>query len=181
MFLIAFWSQKQSKIEESSLESMEKELESHLQEEPKLWSFIVLLQNQIMSARRENKERNLTWRIQEDSNYWTQIEHLWSPFYAYYMSFRSLWSQESNALNGVRIRVEMKKLLPLESNCTKLKTDFTAAKSQSASYEINLWLRNGDFQLAKFYSPCCMLRNPSECFQIFATDSFRFFLQIFVV
>ena len=73
--MIAFWSPKQSKIEESSIESMAKQLEAHLYEEPKLWSFIVLCQKQIMNARRENKERNLTWRIQEDSNCWTHLEH----------------------------------------------------------------------------------------------------------
>ena len=75
MFLIAFWSPKQSKIEESSIESMAKQLEAHLHEEPKLWSSIVLCQKQIMNARRESKERNLTCRIQEDSNCWTHLEH----------------------------------------------------------------------------------------------------------
>ena len=44
----------------------------------------------------------------------------WSPFYAYYMSFRSLGSQESNASNNVRIRAEKKKLWPFEDNYTKL-------------------------------------------------------------
>ena len=28
-----------------------------------------------MNARRESKERNLTWRIQEDNNCWTLLEH----------------------------------------------------------------------------------------------------------
>ena len=37
-------------------------MEAHFHEEPKLWSFIVLCQKQINNARRENKERNLTWR-----------------------------------------------------------------------------------------------------------------------
>ena len=67
----------------------------------------------------------------------------WSPFYAYYMLFRILGSQESNALNSVQIRAEMKKLWPLEDNHAKLKGNF-------ASCEINLFLRNGDFQFAKF-------------------------------
>ena len=75
VFLIAFWSPKQSKIEESSIESLAKQLEAHLHEEPNLWSFIVLCQKQIMNAKRRNKERNLTWRIQEDSNCWTLLEH----------------------------------------------------------------------------------------------------------
>ena len=75
MFLIVFWSSKQSKIEESSIESLAKQLEAHLHEEFKLWSFVVLCQKQIMNARRESKERNLTWRIQEDRNCWTLLEH----------------------------------------------------------------------------------------------------------
>ena len=32
-----------------------------------------------MNARREIKERNLTWRIQEDSNCWTLLEHFLEP------------------------------------------------------------------------------------------------------
>ena len=34
----------------------------------------------------------------------------WSPFYVYYMLFRILGSQESNALNNAQIRAKMKKL-----------------------------------------------------------------------
>ena len=41
---------------------MEKQMEAHLQEESKLWSFIVLCQKQIMNVRRRSKERNLIWR-----------------------------------------------------------------------------------------------------------------------
>ena len=48
----------------------------------------------------------------------------WSPFYAYYMSFRSSGIQKSNALNGVQIRAEMKKLRLFEENYTKLKGHF---------------------------------------------------------
>ena len=33
-----------------------------------------------MNARRESKERNLTWRIQEDSNCWTLLEHFLEHF-----------------------------------------------------------------------------------------------------
>ena len=52
----------------------------------------------------------------------------WSPFYAYYMLFRILGSQESNALNSVQIGAETKKLWPLENNRTKLSENFAAAK-----------------------------------------------------
>ena len=54
---------------------MAKKIKAHLQEESKLWSFEVLCQKQIMNARRESKERNLTWRIQEDSNCWRHFEY----------------------------------------------------------------------------------------------------------
>ena len=172
VFLIAFLSPKQSKIGESSIESMPKQMEAHLHEEPKLWSFRVLCQKQIMNARRENKERNLTWRIQEDKNCWTHLEHFLESISCILMSFWSSGSQESNASNGTQIRAELKKLWPLEANRTKLKANFVAAKSQCASCEISLVVRNGDFQLAKSHSPCCMLQNPPKCFQIFATDSF---------
>ena len=38
-----------------------------------------------MNARRESKERNLTWSIQEDRNYWTLFEHFMkSIFYILY-------------------------------------------------------------------------------------------------
>ena len=52
----------------------------------------------------------------------------WSPFYTYYISFRSLGSQKSNALNSVQIGAETKKLWPLENNRTKLSENFAAAK-----------------------------------------------------
>nr|CAN70070.1 hypothetical protein VITISV_007957 [Vitis vinifera] len=58
------------------------------------------------------------------------------------MLFRSLGSQESNTLNGAQIRAELKKLWPLESNRTKLKANFAATKSQCASCEISLVVRN---------------------------------------
>ena len=51
-----------------------------------------------------------------------------SPFYAYYVSFRSLGSQESNASNNMQIRAEMKKLWPLEENRTKLKGNFASCE-----------------------------------------------------
>ena len=40
---------------------MEKQMEAHLQEESKLWSFVVLCQKQIKNARKI-RERKLTWR-----------------------------------------------------------------------------------------------------------------------
>ena len=53
-----------------------------------------------------------------------------SPFYTYYIPFRSSGSQESNSLNGVQIRVETKKLWSLQENCTKLKENFAQCESR---------------------------------------------------
>ncbi|KAL6332443.1 hypothetical protein AAG906_008033 [Vitis piasezkii] len=54
--------------------------------------------------------------------------HIWStsssPFYTYYIPFRSSGSQESNASNGVQIGVETKKLWSLQENCTELSGNF---------------------------------------------------------
>ena len=103
-----------------------------------------------------------------------------SPFYAYYMLFQRSGSQESNASNGVQIGAQMKKLWLFEDNCTKLKDNF-------ASCEITKFnLRNQPFLAKQTLSACEIfashfynLQNPSVCSQIFATDSFRFFLQDF--
>ena len=91
------------------------------------------------------------------------------------MLFQSSGSHQSNASNGSQIGVEMKKLEPLEADHIKLKANFVAVKSQGDRCEMGPWLRNGDLQLAKFHSHLAGLRNPPECFQIFATDTFRFF------
>ena len=74
----------------------------------------------------------------------------WSPFYSYYMSFRSLRSQESNASNGVQIGAEMKKLWPLEDNCTKLKDNFASCEITKCK------LRNQSF-LAKWTLSACKI------------------------
>ena len=54
--------------------------------------------------------------------------HIWSTFsssfYTYYIPFRSSGSQESNASNGVQIRVETKKLWSLQENWTELSGSF---------------------------------------------------------
>ena len=66
----------------------------------------------------------------------------------------------------------MKKLEPLEADHTKLKANFAGCEMVC---KINRWLRNGVLQLVKFRSHLARLRNPPKCFQIFATDIFRFF------
>ena len=60
--------------------------------------------------------------------------HIWSnslsPFYTYYIPFRSLGSQESNSSNGIQIRVETKKLRSLQENCAELKGKFRTPQSK---------------------------------------------------
>ncbi|KAL6310854.1 hypothetical protein AAG906_036897 [Vitis piasezkii] len=53
-----------------------------------------------------------------------------SPFYTYYISFRSSGSQESNASNSVQIGVETKKLWSLQENCTELKENFAPCETR---------------------------------------------------
>ena len=47
-----------------------------------------------------------------------------SPFYTYYIPFRSSVSQESNASNGIQIGVATKKLWSLQKNYTELSGNF---------------------------------------------------------
>ena len=55
------------------------------------------------------------------SHFWSTF---WSPIYAFYMSFRSSGSQQSNASNGAQFRVETRKLQPLQVNHSELKEAF---------------------------------------------------------
>ena len=62
----------------------------------------------------------------------------WSSNYAYYISFQSSGSQESNALNGLQIRAEMKKLWPFEDNYVNLKGHFETISNSTCEFEIQL-------------------------------------------
>ena len=123
---------------------MAKQMEAHLQDESKLWSFLVLFQkpNQECKEEKQREESN-----KKKSKRTETVGHIsttfWSPFYAYYISFRSLGSQESNALNGAQIRAEMKKLWPLEDNRTKLKGNIASCEITKCR------LRNHKVQAAK--------------------------------
>ena len=50
------------------------------------------------------------------SNFWSTF---WSPFFACYIPFESLGSQESNTSNRVWFGAEMRKIWPSEDNCIK--------------------------------------------------------------
>ena len=108
---------------------MVKKMEANLQEESKLQSFVVLFQkpNQECKKEKQREESNMkkTKRI-------ATVGHIlntsWSPFYVYYMLFRILGSQESNASNGVQIGAEMKKLWALEDNRAQPKDNFASCE-----------------------------------------------------
>ena len=104
------------------------------------------------------------WKTEESKKKFKRIENLgnilstsWSPFPAYYMSFRSLGSQKSNASNGARIGVETKKLWPFEDNHAKLsefrcETPLWHTSSISQLHPLISQLRNGLQNGLKKYS-----------------------------
>nr|CAN69992.1 hypothetical protein VITISV_039897 [Vitis vinifera] len=70
------------------------------------------------------KDANFVWDpggIQHEGHIWSTFS---SPFYTYYIPFRSLGSQKSNTSNGVQIGVETKKLWSLQENWTELSGNF---------------------------------------------------------
>ena len=101
-------------------------MEAHLHEESKLWSFVVLFQSQSRMQEGKKEKSNMKFKMTETFGY--ILSTSWSLFHAYYISFRSSRSQESNASNSVQIRAETKKLWPFEDNCIKLCENFAAAK-----------------------------------------------------
>ena len=145
MLLIAFGSPKQSKIEGELYIIHGKANGSSF-----TWKIQALeLYSPLPKANQECKEE----KQREESNMKKSkmiatIGHIlitsWGPLYSYYMLFRSSGSQESNALNCVQIRAEMKKLWPLEDNRTKLKDNFASCEITKVN------LGNEHFQLAKF-------------------------------
>ena len=98
------------------------------------------------------------------------------------MLFQSLGSQESDALNGMQIRAKMKKLWPLEDNCTKLKDNFASCEITKCK------LQNQPF-LAKWTLSACDIftGHVASCeIHLCAPKYLRptlldFFLQTFVV
>ena len=132
-----------------------------------------------MNARRERKERNLTWRIQEDSNCWTLLDtfgelpgvhfmHTIFRFEAQEVSNPTLQKVHDSKLKWRRYS----RWKPIKPSWRPISQ---AVKWQEEGYKISLWLPNGDLQLAKFHSHLACLRNSPECFEIFAIDTFRFF------
>ena len=110
-------------------------MEAHLHEESKLWSFVVLCQSQSRMQGGKWEKSNMK-KFKRIATIGHILSTSWSLFHVYYISFRSSGSQESNALNGVWIGVEMKNLWPFEDNCIKLCENF-AAQSPFRSCEMS--------------------------------------------
>ena len=183
VFLIVFWSPKQSKIEESSIESLEKQLEAHLHEEPNIWSFIVLCQKQIMNARRESKERNLTWRIQEDNNCWTHLEHFLESILCILYVFSKLRK------SGIQRFKQCANWSWNEKVIIVIRSQSHQAKGQFRSCEVTRCLLRNQPLATKWRPSACEISQPilHACeIHLSASRYLRsilldFFLQIFVV
>ena len=132
-----------------------------------------------MNARRESKERNLTWRIQEDSNCWTLLEHLLElnlcmlyvvlklrksaiqPFKRYTIWS---WNEEVGAIGS--------RLHQAKGQFCRLPNHKRMAAKSAFGCEI---ISQPSCSFAKFRSHFVHLRNSLECFQIFATNIFLIF------
>ena len=94
-------------------------MEAHLHEQFKLWSFVVLCQSQSRMQGGKREESNMKkFKRMETVGHILSTSR--SPFHAYYISFPSSGSQESNSSNGVQIGVETMKLWPFVDNRAKL-------------------------------------------------------------
>ena len=86
-------------------------------------SFSVLIAFLIIKTSQEKERSKEKMKKTEDSNC-SLPSHFWStsrsPFSTCYIPFQISRSQESNALNRVRFRAEMRKIWPSEDNCSKL-------------------------------------------------------------
>ena len=166
--LIAFLSPKQSKIEESSLESMEKQWKAQKHEEPKLWIFKVLCHKQIRNARRGSKEKSAMKQF-----------------------LMTIMSATFGALPGVQFMYAICCFEAQEVDNPMLQTvhnlelkwmSYSHWKPITSSWrqishgcEISLRLRNGVLFAAKFCSPLARLRNFPEASRYLRPTFFEIF------
>ena len=119
------------------------------------------------------KERTMEKRKTEDSSC-SLLSHFWStsrsPFSTCYIPFQSSGSQESNASNRVRFGAEMRKIFPLEDNCSKL--------MRNSHNTFSLCERCAKFahHLPNSHSPCVV-----RIFLCFCQLHFRYFLLYFLM
>ena len=82
------------------------------------------------------KHEHKQWRRgkQSEENSYSLLSHFWSTsrslFFACYIPFESLGSQESNASNRVWFGAKMRKIWPSEDNCIKLRDNFARWKAR---------------------------------------------------
>ena len=109
MFLIAFLSPKQSKIEGELCIIHGKANGSPFTGRIQALELCSPLPkaNQECKEEKQREESNMK-KFKRMATVGHILSTSWSPFYAYYMSFRSSGSQESNASNNAQIRAEMK-------------------------------------------------------------------------
>ena len=90
------------------------------------------------------KHEHKQWRRgkQSEENSCSLLSHFWSTswslFFAYYIPFECLGSQESNASNRVWFGAEMRKIWPSEDNCIMSNDQF---RKVIASKVLSSWLR----------------------------------------
>ena len=115
------------------------------------------LYSPLPKANQESKERNLTWRIQEDRNCWT--------YFKYFLESISFILYVVLKLGKSRIqRFKWCENWSWNEGVIAIGSQSHQVEGQFRSCEISLWLRNEDLQLAKFRSHLACLRNPPECF-----------------
>ena len=75
-----------------------------------------------MQGEKQGEEENRVKKT-EDSSF-SLLSHFWStfrsPFSKFYIPFQISGSQESNASNHVQFGAKMRKIWPLEDNCSRL-------------------------------------------------------------
>ncbi|RVW81841.1 hypothetical protein CK203_050822 [Vitis vinifera] len=80
-----------------------------------------------MQGEKQGERKNRVKKTEDSSC--SLLSHFWStfqsPFSTCYIPFQSSGSQESNASNRVQFGAEMRKLQPLEDDCSKLKEGFS--------------------------------------------------------
>ena len=153
VFLIAFLSPKQSKIEGELCIIHGKENGSSF-----TWRIqdLELLSplpkpNQECKEEKQREESNMN-KFKRRASVGHISSTFWSPFYIYYIFFRRSGSQKSNALNGVQIGTEMKKLWPFEDNRTKLKDNFTSCEITNSACKIKVQFAKWTLSTCKIFT-----------------------------
>ena len=120
-----------------------------------------------MNARRESKERNLTWRIQEDSNYWTLLEHFLELNLCMLYFFSNLEKSSIQCFKRCMIQSWNEGVTAIEIWLLQAEGRFCRTAKLALGCENDvLLLRN---------FAALLLWNFSWSFPIFATDILRFF------